>query len=113
MLETMFLALMDPYTPYCFHVCHKVYHIDLGIVNHRIPLISIIPGCDLPCDDPTCTPGGIYDYRYDMVWAGSHWELEFEYSNENREPVCYCITVEPDMTPPIPVTDFRIYYNYL
>lgn len=103
---------MDPYVPYCFHVCHKVYHIDLNIPGTRRPLITIMPGCDPPCDDPGCVPGGPYDYRYDFVWMLDHWELEFEYSNENAEPVCYCIIVEPDLMPPVPVNDFVIYYQY-
>lgn len=103
---------MDPYEPYCFHVCHKVYHVDLNIFSTRKPLITIMPGCDPPCDDPGCVPGGIYDYRYDLVWLVGHWELEFEYSNENTEPVCYCVIVEPDLTPPIPVNDLALNYQF-
>ena len=89
----------------CFKVCHRVYHIDLAVYDPTVPpAIRITPGCFGPpqdecTPDPACTPGGVFDYRYLVWWAGDHWELEFEYSNENIEPVCYCVTVEMPLPP--------------
>ena len=91
---------MEPNTPYCFEVCHQVYHIDLGIYSQEpVPTVNVIPGCSEPCIDPGCVPGGEYDYCYNLVWMGDHYELEFEYSNEMIEPVCYCVTVETTEAP--------------
>ncbi|RPH92919.1 hypothetical protein EHM69_11690 [candidate division KSB1 bacterium] len=85
----------------CFKVCHRIYHIGLSAYDPaHAPTVRVQPGCfGLPQDpclpDPSCIPGGPNDYRYVVVWNGSNWELEFEYSNPNREPVCYCVTIIP------------------
>jgi hypothetical protein len=100
---------------YCFRVCHRVYHVALGAYDPLDqPHMKITPGClgspqDLCLPQPECTAGGSDDYRWTVWWAGDHWELEFEYSNENVEPVCYCIIVG---SPPCnPVTDLVTYYE--
>ena len=80
---------------YCFEVCHKVYDILLNTgPTPGEPIISVRPGCEPPCVDPGCTPGGEEDYRYEVWYDGATWHLEFEYSNVYKEPVCYCVTYE-------------------
>lgn len=89
----------------CFKVCHRIYHIALAATDPLVqPQVIVTSGCvgppqDLCVPDPTCTPGGDFDYRYLVWWAGDHWELEFEYSNENVEPVCYCVSVAAPLPP--------------
>jgi hypothetical protein len=96
----------------CFRVCHRVYHVALAATDPlNPPQVTITPGCfgppqDLCAPDPACTPGGPFDYRWRVWWAGGSWEFEFEYSNENIEPVCYCVTV--GTVPCLPVTDLVI-----
>jgi hypothetical protein len=91
--------LMAPGQSACFRVCHRVYHVSLAAFDPlNPPQVTITPGCYGPPQDHcvpdlTCTAGGPFDYRWRVWWAGDHWELEFEYSNENIEPVCYCVTV--------------------
>jgi hypothetical protein len=100
-------AAMAPGQSECFHVCHRVYHIALAATDPlNPPTVTITPGCfgppRDPCvPDPACTSGGPFDYRWRVWWTGGYWELEFEYSNENIEPVCYCVTVAA----PPPVCD--------
>jgi hypothetical protein len=104
--------LMAPGQSECFRVCHRVYHVSLAATDPlNPPTVTITPGCFGPPQDSclpdlTCTPGGPIDYRWRVWWAGDHWELEFEYSNENIEPVCYCVTVAP--LPCLPVTNLVI-----
>jgi hypothetical protein len=65
--------------------------------------VTVYPGCgpSTPCNNPLpCVPGGPYDYRYEVFRVGGTWMLELEYSNENIEPVCYC--VEISSAPPVP-----------
>jgi hypothetical protein len=97
--------LMAPGQSECFRVCHRVYHVSLAAFDPlNPPQVTITPGCYGPPQDHcvpdlTCTPGGPFDYRWRVWWAGDHWELEFEYSNENIEPVCYCVTVSAVQPP--------------
>jgi hypothetical protein len=79
-----------------FKVCHRIYHIPIvdAIDPVNPPNLIITPGClgeplDHCLPDPECTPGHPDYYRYDLRWIGEFWELEFEYSNEDIEPVCY------------------------
>ncbi|MFZ5434548.1 MAG: hypothetical protein ACOZB3_12340, partial [Calditrichota bacterium] len=90
----------------CFKVCHRIYHIPIIDATDPAnpPTVIVTPGCfgepqDHCLPDPECTPGHPDYYRYDLIWMGDHWELEFEYSNENVEPVCYCVTVEGTSQP--------------
>lgn len=94
-------------TSECFKVCHRIYHIPISDATDPTapPIVTITPGCfgppqDQCLPDPDCIPGGEHDYRFTVWWAGDHWELEFEYSNENIEPVCYCVSVSGVQPPP-------------
>lgn len=91
---------------YCFKVCHRIYHIMLPDATDPAvpPMVAVTPGCIGPPHDPClphpeCMPGGPFDYRYDLRWVGEYWELEFEYSNEIIEPVCYCVSVAAAQPP--------------
>jgi hypothetical protein len=80
-----------------------VYYIPLALMATVMPTVTVYPGCGptTPCNDPLpCVPGGPNDYRYEVFRVGGTWMLEFEYSNENIEPVCYC--VEISSAPPVP-----------
>ncbi|MBI5060387.1 hypothetical protein HZB60_11475 [candidate division KSB1 bacterium] len=78
----------------CFVVCHRIYQIALDAPPSVRPVISVVPGCDLPiCPPPIpCTPGGPEDFTYHTYFDGAQWWLEFEYSNPFIEPVCYCVS---------------------
>jgi len=97
--------LMAPGQSECFRVCHKIYHVFLAAFDPmNPPQVTITPGCFGPPQDPCvpdveCTPGGPFDYRWRVWWTGGSWELEFEYSNENIEPVCYCVSVAAQHPP--------------
>lgn len=102
-----------PGQSWCFIVCHDVYHIPIYMSDR--PTIEVTPGCMGPpqdeCETWECIPGGIWDYRYDIYWdpIGMHWILEFEYSNQWIEPVCYCVHVQ---APPCnPAAELTILYS--
>jgi hypothetical protein len=99
---------------YCFEVCHRIYHIPLDSYDPTAYLtLDVSPGCYGPeidhCEFEDCTPGGDQDYRYAFYWNGAQWVLEFEYSNKNIEPVCYCITYTEASAPPA-VSDLALGY---
>jgi len=105
---------MNPGDAFCFRVCHRIYHIPIDMYDPAVtPVVHVSPGC---YGEPTdrcwmepCTPGGPFDYRWNVWWTGTNWELEFEYSNESIEPVCYCVSIDP--LPCNPVTDLVIWYS--
>lgn len=105
-------SMMNPGQSECFHVCHRIYHIALNAFDPANPPSVIVqPGCYGPPQDHclpdiSCVPGGLYDYRFALIWRMGYWELEFEYSNPYREPVCYCVTIVPP--PCLPVIDLVI-----
>ena len=59
------------------------------------PVFQITPGCDLPCDDPSCTPA-IYDSvawglacnPVDNIWCRLFWPINL------TEPGCWCYYFE-------------------
>jgi hypothetical protein len=100
---------------YCFQVCHNVYHVPIFWPYLTTPQITITPGCYGPPIDQCmpvadCMPGGPFDYRWVLHPGDVTWELEFEYSNPNIEPVCFCVTVS--QPPCNPVSDLVIDYGH-
>lgn len=102
-----------PGQSWCFIVCHDVYHVPIYSVE--FPTIHVTPGCfsqsQDDCEPWECIPGGFWDYRYDVFWdpLSMNWVLEFEYSNQMIEPVCYCVSV---LSPPCePAADLTIMYS--
>ena len=91
-------SFMDFGQAECITVCHDVYYIQLNTPPEMMPVISVQPGCDLPCENPGCTPGELENCCYWLERIGTHWYLRFEYSNPDLEPVCYCISYY-DLTP--------------
>jgi hypothetical protein len=84
----------------CFRVCHRIYYSRINWSLLTPPVVRVTPGCYGPPSDncvtwTDCLPGGLWDYRYAVIYDGIGWVLEFEYSNPDIEPVCYCVFIEP------------------
>ena len=98
-------SVINPGIPECLVVCHDVYHIPLGCSAASSPTVTVYSGCGptTPCGGTTtCTPGAMTDFRSDVFRVGGTWILEFEYSNPQNQPVCYCVdvTCPPTTAPP-------------
>ncbi|MBU1985348.1 hypothetical protein KJ815_13195, partial [bacterium] len=83
--------------PECMIVCHDIYYIPLIFPGPGIPSVIVQEGCgpmSTPCSNPLCDPGLPGEYRYDVLRIGGTWFLEFEHSNPQHVPACYCVTLD-------------------